>query len=151
MIFEMDLHSTHLKFGSTGFQVARWEDELVEETESALEDISELQGKSVEAETAAFTAKLLFNVSGGDWEKAETMASVLEDFFRNEAPETETKASKTDEETAQDEQDSGENEAGEDAEADSSEQEDTAEDDGEENPVIMPSETTEQEDEEVQE
>lgn len=150
-MIDMGLHPTHLKFGSTGFQVARWEDELVEETESALEDISELQGKSVEAETAAFTAKLLFNVSGGDWEKAEEMASVLEDFFRNEAPDSKAENPKSDEQTAQEEHDSGDNEAGEDAEAESSEQEETAEDDGEENPVIMPSETTEQEDEEVQE
>ena len=71
--------------GDTGFQVSCWEDELVEDVESVLNDISELEEKKVEAETAAFTAKLLLQVTDGDWKQSEGIAAVLEDFFRNEA------------------------------------------------------------------
>lgn len=90
---DWEVKDFHLEVGDTGFQVSRWEDELVEEVESALEDMAELQGKKLEAETASFTAKLILNVTDGDWKQAEGMASVLEDFFRNQTPGSEVKVS----------------------------------------------------------
>ncbi|WP_049937164.1 hypothetical protein [Haloplanus natans] len=70
-----------LECGDAAFQIKKWEDELAKETKSALKDMAEVEDADVEAEAAAFTAKLLFLVTDGDWKQAEGIASVLESFF----------------------------------------------------------------------
>ncbi|WP_058825700.1 hypothetical protein [Haloferax sp. Q22] len=94
-----------LEYGDIAFQVEKWEDELAEETCSALRDMAEVEDKDIEAEAAAFTGKLLFLVTEGDWKDAEGIASVLESFFSEQAgDDVEPEDSEEETETGDEEQ-----------------------------------------------
>ncbi|MFB1064942.1 hypothetical protein [Natrinema sp. H-ect4] len=81
----MSVEALDLERGDTEFQVQQWEDELAKDTKSALKDMAEVEDEDIEAEAAAFTAKLLFLVTDGDWKQSEGIASVLESFFSEQA------------------------------------------------------------------
>lgn len=122
-----------LEYGDTAFQVEKWEDELAEETCSALRDMAEVEDKDIEAEAAAFTGKLLFLVTEGDWKQAEGIASVLESFFSEQAGETvEPENSGQEIETGDEEQEEASEE-----QSDSSETEETDDSDEDDEGVII--------------
>lgn len=85
----MSVDALDLERGDTEFQVQQWEDELAKETKSALKDMAEVEDEEIEAEAAAFTAKLLFLVTDGDWKQSEGIASVLESFFSEQVVDRE--------------------------------------------------------------
>lgn len=116
-----------LEYGDTAFQVEKWEDELAEETCSALKDMAEVENKNIEAEAAAFTGKLLFLVTEGDWKDAEGIASVLESFFSEQAGDgVEPKNSEQETETGDEEQ-----EETSEKQSDSSDEDEQDDEDGE--------------------
>lgn len=61
--------------------VEEWEQDLVQEVESALNDMAELEDERVEAEATAFAARLFLEVTGADRKQAEAMAQILESLF----------------------------------------------------------------------
>jgi hypothetical protein len=65
-----------------GVQVDQWQSDLIsDEITPALSDMAELEEQELEAETALLTAKLLLNVTDGDWKQAEGIAKVIAYFF----------------------------------------------------------------------
>jgi hypothetical protein len=68
--------------GDTGVEVDEWQSNLVsDEIAPALSDMAELEDQSIEGETALLTAKLLLEVTDGDWKQAEGIAKVIAYFF----------------------------------------------------------------------
>jgi hypothetical protein len=116
--------------GDTEFQVQQWEDELAKETKSALKDMAEVEDKDIEAEATAFTAKLLFLVTDGDWKQAEGIASVLNSFFSEQSNDGEAETSEEEESEDEEETQASEKEDTEASDSDGEDDEDGDDDEG---------------------
>lgn len=119
-----------LERGDIEFQVQRWEDELAKETKSALKDMAEVEDEDIEAEAAAFTAKLLFLVTDGDWKQSEGIASVLKSFFSEQSNGGEPETSEEEESEDEDEPQASDKEDAEASDSDDEDDEDGDDDEG---------------------
>lgn len=126
----MSVEALDLERGDTEFQVEKWEDELAKETESALKDMAEVEDEDIEAEAAAFTAKLLFLVTDGDWKQAEGIASVVNSFFSEQSNDGEPETSEEEESEDEDESQASEKEDSEASDSDGEDDENGDDDEG---------------------